>query len=211
MKNRIAAILSGTSLLIAGLYTATVLHKGLRIDAVLLPRQVWIQDNTGLWTLGIWLWLAALFGWMALLVTLMWSYLPGHRVSSMLQSGLIVIAAALGVAGLVIWMSAFPYIVKLEEAYVMMPFVDKIVLGLLGAGLFMGGAATAWIGWDLAQEISLNWVWGAPPLIAGLLALPSPFVLPMPWLLAVAGLVWIGWSLFVATRREIPSAYAEYK
>ena len=77
MKIRYAAMLSSLSLLIAGLYTVTVMRDGLRITAVQLPRQVWIIDNAGLWSLGNWLWLLAIFGWMVLLVTLMWSYLPG--------------------------------------------------------------------------------------------------------------------------------------
>ena len=209
MKIRYAATLSGLALLVAGIFTAMVLRKGLRIDVVQLPRQVWIQDNTALWSLGLWLWLLALFGWMVLLVTLMWSYLPGHRVSSMLQSGLLLIAATLGVAGVVIWMNAFPYVAGLTDAYFMASFVDSLVLGLLGAAFFMGGAVTAWIGWDLGRLDTLDSAWGAPPIAAGLLAAPAPFLLPMPWLLVAAGVIWLGWSLFLATRGDMPTAFSE--
>lgn len=211
MKIRYAAMFSGLSLLIAGTYTATVLHKGMRIATVLLPRQVWIIDNPGLWTLGCWLWLLALFGWMVLVVTQMWSYLPAHRVASLLESGLVIIAAVLGISGIVFWMVLLPHTASLDEAYWLMPLVDSVVLGLLGAALLMGGAVTAWIGWDLSRVEALTWPWGVPPLVAGLLAVPSPFVLPMPWLLVLAGVIWIGWCLFLFSRSEVPNAYSEWQ
>jgi hypothetical protein len=211
MKIRTAATLSGLSLLIAGIYTATVLYKGLRIAAVLLPRQIWILDNPGLWSLGGWLWLLALFGWMVLLVTLMWSYLPGFRVSSMLQSGLVTISAVLAIIGLVSWIGLIPYTAKLEEAFLLMPIVDTFALGMFGAAFMMGGAVTAWIGWDLTKVEPLALAWGAPAIAAGLLVVPSPFLLPMPWLLVAAGIVWLGWCLFLFTRKEIPNAYSEMK
>lgn len=210
MKIRYAATLSGLSLLVAGVFTATTMYKGMRIATVLLPRQVWIIDNPGLWALGCWLWLAALFGWMVLLVTFMWSYLPAHRVSTMLQSGLVIISAVLAVAGLVSWMGLLPYVASLNEASSLIPVVDRLVLGLLGAAFFMGGAVTAWIGWDLAHHDALGWAWAAPAMAAGLLAIPAPFILPMPWLLAAAGIVWLGWCLFLVMRSEMPSAYAEW-
>jgi hypothetical protein len=211
MKIRYAAMLSAASLLIAGLYTAAVMRKGLRIATVLLPRQVWIMDNTGSWSLGVWLWLLALFGWMVLLVTLMWSYLPGYRVSSMLQSGLITISAVLAVTGLVSWMAATPYAARLDQASFLMPLIDAFVLGLLGAALFMGGAVTAWIGWDLSRLDTLNVYWGVPAIAAGLLATLSPFALPMPWHLVISGILWLAWCLFLISRKEIPNAYSEWK
>ena len=88
--------------------------------------------------------------------------------------------------------------------------IFTLALGALGAGFLMGGAVTAWIGLDLAQEDSLNWAWGLPAVVAGLLAVPSPFVLPMPWLLVAAGVVWLGWGLFLVTRREMPNAFSEW-
>ena len=157
----------------------------------------------------MWLWLLALFGWMVLLVTVMWSYLPGFRVSSMLQSGLMTISAVLAITGIVTWMGLLPYTASVDAANQFMPLADTFVLGLLGAAFFMGGAVTAWIGWDLSQLDTLTLAWAAPAIAAGLLAVPSPFVLPMPWLLVAASILWIGWSLFLYTRKEMPNAFSE--
>lgn len=129
----------------------------------------------------------------------------------MLQSGLIIISAVLAIAGLTTWMAVMPYAVRLDEALLLMPLVDAFVLGLLGAALFMGGAVTAWIGWDLARLDTLTVYWGAPAIVAGLLAVPSPFLLPTPWHLVAAGIVWIGWCLYLSTRKEMPNAFSEWK
>ena len=77
-------------------------------------------------------------------------------------------------------------------------------------GFFMGGAVTAWIGIDLIRLDALPGSWMAALILAGLCWLPTPLLLPRFELLALGFLLWIGWCLFVGTRRSLPSAYAEW-
>lgn len=211
MKIRYAAALSGLSLLVAGLYAVIVTSQGMRIAGDQTLRLMWLDGNTGFWSIGIWLWLLAVFGWMVLLATMSWSYLPGFRVSAMLQSGLMVISAVLAIVGLVTWMGTLPYAASIDLDGTFVPLVDTFVMGMFGAALFMGGAVTAWIAFDLAQIETLKYAWVLPAIVAGLLAIPAPFVLPSPWLPILAGILWLVWCAFLFSRSEMPNAFAEMK
>ncbi len=206
-----AARFSGFAFVIAALFTILILRTGLRTAGVQLPRQVWLQENETLWMMGGWLWLLAIFSWMVLLVAFMWSYLPGHRMATMLQSGLMIISAVLLIGGVAIWMNVLPYTTTLPSATELIPLVDRVVLTLLGAGFFMGGAVTAWIAYSLLQHDALTRNWMLPAVAAGLCAVPSPFVLPWPYLLLIGLMLWLGWCLFIGLRREMPNAYGEWR
>ncbi len=205
-----AARFSGLAFLAAFLFTVFSLRLGLRTATVQLPRQVWLQENEALWMAGGWLWLLAVFSWMVLLVALIWSYLPGHRIATMLQSGLMIISAVLTIAGVITWMNVLPYAANQPTAVELIPFVDTLALTFFGAGLFMGGAVTAWLAVDLARLNALPGAWVAPAIGAGLCFVPAPFILPWPYLVLVGLVLWLGWCLFLGTRREMPSAYSEW-
>ena len=209
MKIRYAAALSGLTLLIAVIYSVTHMSSGLSVAGEQTSRLAWLTENSSLWTVGVWLWLLAVFGWMVLLVTLSWNYLPGFRVASMLQSGLMIIAAVLAIIGLVTWMGLLPTISTQGGFDDSIALVDAFVMGMFGSALFMGGAVTAWIGIDLAQIKTLSYIWVGPAIIAGLLAVPSPFLLPVPWLLFAAATLWIAWCIFLFSRQSMPNAFAE--
>ncbi len=91
------------------------------------------------------------------------------------------------------------------------PLVDALALGLIGGGAFMGGLVTLWIGLDLYRQGLLAQRWLALCLLAGLCALPTPFLLPFPYWLIVAALCWWGWALYLAFQSRLPSLYAEWK
>lgn len=211
MKLRSAAVASGVTSLVTLLYSLFIMRLGLRIVGVPFPRQAWLLDQSVLWNIGIWLWLLAIFGWMLMLVALTWSYLPAHRISTMLQNGLVIIAAVLGIAGAVIWMNTLPWAATQDSAPQWLSLIDRVVLGLLGAGLFMGGIVTAWLVADLARLDFLSWAWVMPGILAGVAAIPSPFLLPRGLHLILAGVLWCGWCFFVASRRKMPQAYAEWQ
>jgi len=211
MKVIQAARFSGFTFLIATIFAIFVSRAGYRIVGVMLPRQVWIVENPALWTAGNWLWMLAIFSWMVVLVALMWSYSPAHRISSMLQSGLMVISAVLLIAGVTIWMSALPYGAAQPNAIELIPLLDAIVLGFLGAGLFMAGVVTAWIGVELIRLKALPKEWAIPSVLAGLCLLPAPFLLPYFASTAAGLLLWISWCLILGTRRSMPNAFAEWE
>jgi hypothetical protein len=209
MKTPIAARFSLATLLAGLLYALTVLRPGLRLVGVSFPRQVWLAENPAFWSLGLWLWLAALFCWMWVLVSLMWAYLPAHRISSMLQSGVLVISATLAISGVVVWMAALPAVLPMQSVNELLPLVDSLALGLLGAGALMGGIVTSWIAIDLMRYSPLQRGWIAAAVAAGVLALPSPFLLPFSWHLIAAALCWLIWVLWLGRMRRLPSAYPE--
>ena len=70
------------------------------------------------------------------------------------------------------------------------PLVDALALGLIGGSALIGGAVTAWIGWDLYAHKALSRTWLC--IGAGLCALPTPLLLPFPYLLLLAALAWWG-------------------
>lgn len=192
-------------------YTVFTMAPGLRITGVHFPRQGWIVENNLFWSSGCWFWLLAIFGWMWLLVALAWSYLPAHRMASMLQSGLMLIGATLTISGVIVWMALLPPAMAQATATTLVPLVDALALGLIGGGAFMGGIVTLWIGFDLYQQAVLPrpWLWLC--ILAGLAALPAPFLLPFPYLLLVATICWWIWSIYLALRPRLPSPFAEWK
>lgn len=211
MKLRFAAAFSSATVLIALLSSVLMLRPALRIVGVHFPRQAWIMDHPTLWMVGAWLWMLAIFGWMLLHVVLAWSYLPGHRVPTMLQGGFLTIAAVLGIAGVAIWMNALPWAMAQPDAAQWSALVDSIALALMGAALFMGGIVTAWQATDLSRLNYLPVTWTAPLALSGIAVAPSPFLLPGGWHIAAGAVLWIGWCLFLATRPAIPSAYTEWR
>ncbi len=211
MKAIQAARFSGLSFLIATAFAIFVSRTGYRIIGVTLPRQVWIAENPTLWAVGNWLWMLAIFSWMVVLVAFMWSYSPAHRISSMLQSGLVIISAVLLISGIVVWMSVLPYSADQPNAAELIPLIDSLALGLLGAGLFMAGTVTAWLGLDLIRLNALSREWALPAVLAGLCLLPTPLLLPRFTLIAAGLLLWLAWCLVLGTRKSLPSAYAEWK
>lgn len=209
MKTPTAARISAAVTVAALLYMLLIMRPGLRLVGVSFPRQAWILENPLLWSLGLWLWMALIFCWMWVLVSLLWAYLPAHRISTMLQSGLMLIGATLAIAGTVTWMAALPSILPLQSVNELLPLVDGLALGLLGAGAFMGGIVTTWIGVDLMRLSPIAATWCALCVAAGALLIPTPFLLPFPWHLLAAALFWLGWCIFLGLRRRLPSAYPE--
>lgn len=196
---------------VAIVVTTVYARVGLRFAGVQLPRQVWLTEETTLWTLNGWLWLLAVFSWMVVLAALMWSYLPGHRLNSMLQSGLMVIAATLLIVGIIVWMNLLPWAATHAAAGEMMDLVDMLALTLFGAGTFMMGAVTAWICVDLMRHDALARGLSLPGLAAGLILVPSPFVLPQPLTVGLGLLFWLIWCLVLGLRRSMPNAFSEWK
>ncbi len=209
MKTPIAARFSSVSLIIAVLYSLLLMWPGLRLVGVSFPRQAWIAENPLLWSLGLWLWLTVIFCWMWVMVSLMWAYLPAYRISSMLQSGLLLISATLAIGGVVVWMAALPTILPMRSVNELLPLVDSLALGLLGAGALMGGVVMCWVAADLIQQSPLHRGWLLLLGAAGVLAVPSPFLLPFPWHLLAAAICWLVWALHLAWMRRLPSAYPE--
>lgn len=192
--------------------TPWFLWPGLRIVGVQFLRQSWILEHSALWMAGWWLWLMAIFGWMWLLVALAWSYLPAHRVATMLQSGLIIIGAVLMIAGVIVWMGVLPVVMAHHDATLWILVLDAFALNLLGGGCLMGGIVTAWIGVDLYRQDDLRRSWVLLCILAGLCAMPSPFLLPLgiPFHLLPAFLCWLLWSGYLALLPRLPSPFAEY-
>lgn len=210
MKISYAAAFTTLAFLVATLFSLLVAAPGFRVASQLPLRQQWFAAAAALWAVNGWLWLLAIFSWMVLLVTFMWRYTPAHRVATMLQSGLMLIAAVLAIGGVVVWMAVLPTALAAEDAGSVVPVVDALALALSGSGLFMGGLVTAWIGVDLLRLEKVTWPWVAGAIIAGILAAPSPFLLPNVYHLLAGALVWCVWGLFLATRPEEPSPFAEW-
>ena len=210
MKVPNAARFNGVIVFSAVCYTLLFLRPGLRVVGVQFPRQGWILENGLNWQAGWWLWLLAIFGWMWLLVALAWTYLPAHRIASMLQSGLLIISAVLGIAGIITWMGGLPVAMAQTDATGFIFLVDTLALGLLGGGCLMGGIVTAWIGLDLYQQRVLARPWAVICIIAGLGAIPSPFLFPFSYHLLVSALCWWVWALYLALLPRLPSPFSEY-
>ena len=206
MKIIVAARFAGIVFVLAGLVTLLGLGPGLD---PLAERAVWFADHGGLWALGGWLWLLAILAWMVLLVSFLWSYSPAHRIATMLQSGLMLIAATLTIAGVLVWMNLLPPVI--ESGGEMAVFVDGLAMTLCGAGLFMGGIVTAWIGLDLRRMDKLPDGWVLPGILAGLLLIPTPFLLPrMTITLWLALAVFVAWCAVLAFQRKQPAAFPEW-
>lgn len=209
MKLSIAASFSGGAVLLATLGSLFVASPGLHISTVLLQRKAWLLEQPALWQIHWWLWLLAIFGWMYLLVTFVWRYTPAHRISTMLQVGLMNIAALLSIIGALIWMNILPLVVSLEGSSNWVELIDAMALTLLGSGAFMGGVVTLWITLDLftLKKLTLSWLW--PGILTGLALIPSPFLLPFPFHLVFAAMLWILWCLLLIVRGPEPKPYPE--
>jgi hypothetical protein len=181
-------------------YTISTMLPGLRVSGVHFPRQGWIVDHLLYWAGGWGLWLMAILGWMWLLVALVWHYLPTQRMEFSLQLGLIFIATGLAISGGIVWLAMLPAAMRQATATTLSPLVDALALGLIGGGALLGGAVTTWVGWDLYRRKALSRTWLWLCIGAGLCALPTPFVLPFPYLLLLAALVWWGWSIYLMLR-----------
>lgn len=192
-------------LLVVLLYGLLLLRVPLALESSWDVRLAWLGENGLVWMLGGWLALAGVFGWMAFTVGLMHIYTPAMRVATMLQSGLMLLSAGLLIAGVTVWMGLLPTAADGEWV----AFIDRLSLAFLGGGLAMAGATTAWITIDLALLKKLPWPWLLPGTIAGILWIPSPFLLPtaLPPLIGLAFLAL--WTGFWATRRTLPPVYQE--
>lgn len=212
MKVPIAARYNAISWIAVCTLTMTFLLPGLRMIGVQFVRQGWMLDHPVQWMVGWWLWLLAIFGWMWLLVALSWTYLPAHRVASMLQSGLLIISAVLLISGVITWMGVLPVMMVQKDATSFITLVDTLALSLLGGGCLMGGIVTAWIGIDLYRQRVLARPWTLFCIVAGLSALPSPFLFPLlfPYHLLLAVLCWLCWSIYLALLPRLPSPFSEY-
>jgi ethanolamine transporter EutH len=87
---------------------------------------------------------------------------------------------------------------------------DQFALTILGAGLAMGGGLTAWLCVDLVLLGKLPRRWMAPGAVAGILALPSPLLLPESRPLMIALAAYCLWCLVLAIRTSLPAAYPDY-
>jgi len=211
MKLSHAASFAGFISLIAIAFTVVLMRPGLRVEGVLLQRQEWLAQSALIWSAGWWLWLVAIFGWMVLLITLMWAYSPAHRVATMLQSGLILISAILAIIGVVVWMNLLIPATTHPDSSGLVLLVDRLALSLIASAFFMGGAVTAWLGIDLMRLKKLPGSWLYPAIICGVCLVPSPFLLPKwPEPLLVGAFFWVMWTLFLTTRPSAPKVYAEW-
>jgi hypothetical protein len=187
------------------LYAMLLLTPPLRLSGDWMLRQEWLAIYPLQWMAGGWLALLMIFAWMVLLVALMYTYLPAHRIATMLQSGLLIISSVLLIGGVIVWMNLLPRAADADWA----ALIDGLALTFLGAGLFMGGGVTAWIAVDLGQLKLLPWTWTLPGIGAGFLMLPSPFVLPNPILILPALALLFLWTLIFGIRTRVPAAYPE--
>ncbi len=208
MKIPYSARFASVAFLAAALYTWLQMQPGLSALSNISTRQTWVLNHAVQWGLGWWLWLSAIFSWMVLLVALSWSYLPAHRVAGTLQSGLMLIAAVLAIAGIIVWMDVLPIVLaQAELVNLLTPVIDAVALALLGSGCIMGGATTAWIAFDLLQQHVLSRVWLLLGIISGVCAFLAPFLLFNLYLLLIGLICWLTWCLWLATRRHLPSPF----
>ena len=206
MKLSYAPLVAGLTHLVASVYAYVVMRPGLMMAEEWSARQIWLSGHAAAWQLGWWLWMLAIFAWMVFLVVVIWAYAPAHRVSTMLQSGLMLIAAILAVIGVLGWMAVLPQAAKQGLDAGVVGLIDAAVLGLLSAALLMGGAMVAWLTLDLWRlgKLPLAWLW--PGLAAGLCVIPSPLLLPAGWPhLAIVGFaLFIGWCIYLSMPAKWP-------
>lgn len=211
MKVPYAARFTTLIFLIASSYTWLQMLPGLSFMGLLSERQHWLSQNMSQWTFGWWLWLFAIFSWMLLLIVLGWSYLPAHRVATMLQSGLMLIGAVLAIAGVTVWMAVLPVALQRgDSAENLVPLVDMLAMSLVSAGCFMGGIITAWVAWDLIRQKVLQKLWLWSLALAGLCIAPTPFLGFQRYLLAAALCFWLICTLWLSSQRRMPSPFPEW-
>lgn len=174
-------------------------------------RQGWLMEHPLLW-MGWWVWLLAIFGWMWLLIALSWTYLPAHRIISVLQSGLMLIGAVLLILGVIMWMGVLPVVAAQDDAVRWMVLVDTMALNLLGGGCLMGGLVTAWVGVELFLQKTFGRLWIVFCVLAGISVVPSPFLFPalIPYHLLFAVICWWIWAIYLAVQPQLPSPFPEY-
>lgn len=164
--------------------------------------------------LGGWLSLLAIFAWMTLLVTLMYSYSPIHRVTTTMQSGLTLISAVLLILGVLLVMNRLELAVAYEgnsssaaPIGLTLASVEQIAIALLEAGLLMGGGVMAWISFDLVLLGKLPALWMAPGIFAGLALVPAPILGLSSWQLLIALAGFFLFCLVLGARRTLPESY----
>lgn len=217
MKIPYAARFAALAFLIAALHTSLQLPSGLipldpTLTGDLMVRQSWLLELALQWRVGLWLWLVAIFSWMVVLVVLTWNYLPAHRVAGMLQSGLMLIGAVLAIAGINVWMGGLPTLLatSIPDGQ-LVALVDVLARTLLGSGMMMGGITTAWIAYDLIQSKLLARGWVGLLLASGIGALLAPFFAFNMLVLGVTAFCWFLYCLWLATRRRLPNAFANWE
>lgn len=216
MKLIRAARLAGIAALAAGIYSLLVLRPFYLKSVQAHEASQLALDSIWQWRLGGWLWLLAIFAWMILLVALMHYYSPVHRISSMLQSGLVVVAATLLIISVLTGMNLFGLTRILSDGHpvarleIYQNLVEQFAMTFLGAGLLMGGGVTTWICIDLVILDKLPTSWMVPGAVAGVLSLLSPFVLPVLMHLLVANLAYFVWCSILGLRVSLPAAYPDF-
>jgi hypothetical protein len=216
MKIPYAARFTVTLFAVAALYTWLQMQPGLtfleRGAGDFGVRASWLADNALTWRMGWWLWLVAIFSWMLLLVVLGWSYLPAHRVAGALQSGLMIIAAVLTIAGINGWMGVLPVavsqeVVSQENHAPFAALVEAFARTLVASGVMMGGITTAWIALDLWRGRLL------PPLLllllgaSGVCAALAGFFLLERILMVGALAGWLAATGWLSTQRRLPPPF----
>lgn len=216
MKLIRAARFSGITALVSGIYTLLLLRPIYLQSVQLSQQQSLAEESLVLWGLGGWLWLLTIFAWMVLLTAMVHTYSPVHRISTILQSGLLLIAAALLIVGVLAGMNRFGLVAiengdqSVATLAILQAFVDKIALTILEAGLLMGGGVTAWICIDLVVLNKLPTNWMAPGAAAGVLSLLSPLLLPESWHLVAALIAYCVWCLVLGLKGSVPAAYPDF-
>jgi hypothetical protein len=218
-----AARFATIAFLAASLFTAWQLQPGLApfvlpltgypdLTDELQARQSWYVAHRVPWQAGWWLWLLAIFSWMVLLVVLAWSYLPAHRVTGMLQSGLMLIAAVLAIAGVNVWMVLLPAaLTPAEPDSHLVALTDLLARTLLGSGALMGGITTAWIAVELLQRRLLPRLWLALLGASGLCTLLAPFFALNVLLLLLALGCWLLACAWLAMHPRLPSLFPTWQ
>lgn len=214
MKLINAARFAGITFLVAGIYSTTVMQPIYSLMIEGQQQHGWLAEVLPRWTIGGWLVLLSILAWMTLLVTTMYSYSPVHRVSTMMQSGLIVIAAVLLILGILIGLTRIEGLAvgrvgpnPLATTANGVAYLDDNAMAVLRAGLLMGGAVSAWIGIDLALMGKLPPLWLAPAIIAGVALVPAPFLGLSAWQLLIALAGFLVYCLVLGARRTLPESY----
>lgn len=210
-----AARFAALSALAAGIYSLLVLRP-FYLQSV-QAQHAWrlAEDSLWQWRLGGWLWMMTIFAWMVLLVALKHFYSPAHRISTALQSGLVVVGAILLIISVLAGTNRFGLTGILSDGRpgetfaVFENLVEYFALAFLGAGLLMGGGVTTWICIDLVVLEKLPTSWMVPGAVAGVLALLSPFLLPDLRHLLIALLAYFAWCAVLGLRVSLPAAYPD--
>ena len=201
-----AARFAGVTGLAAGIYMITVLRPYFLLMDDWQQQQTWFGDNMLQWTGGGWVAMVAIFAWMTFLVTLMYFYTPVHRVTTALQSGLVIISAVLFILSIIVFSTMVPAARSAEWRL----YADEVSLELLKGGFFMGGGVTAWISIDLALLRKLPWLWMAPGVLAGIVGATSALLFPTPGSALIAMAFFCLWCLTLGLRRTLPDAYPDF-